>query len=75
MGRLEAALAVMSPAMATRNDIGKLKTAMETGFDAMSKRLDAMEERMSKSLDAMEERVQSLQDGWNVVADEDDWWG
>ena len=56
MGRLEAALTVMSPAMATKYDIGKLKTAMETRFDEMSKRLDAIEER-----------VQSLQDRWKVV--------
>ena len=62
MGGLEAALAVMAPAMATKYDIGKLKTAMETRFDAMSKRLDAIEES-----------VQSLQDGWRVVVpDEDD---
>ena len=72
MGGLEAALTVMAPTMATKDDMAALKTAMETGFDAMSKRLDAMEERMSKSLDAMEERVQSLQDGWKVVPDEGD---
>ena len=56
MGGLEAALTVMAPAMATKDDMAALKTAMETGFDAMSKRLDAIEER-----------VQSLQDGWKVV--------
>ena len=72
MGGLEAALTVMAPSMATKYEMEKFKTAMETSFDAMSKRVDAMEERMSKSLDAMEERVQSLQDGWEVVPDEDD---
>ena len=60
MGRLEAALTVMSPAIATTYDIGKLKTAMETRFDAMSKRLEAIEATM-----------QRLQDGWQVVPDED----
>ena len=72
MGGLKAALTVMAPTMTTKDDMAALKTAMETGLDAMSKRLDAMEERMSKRLDAMEERVQSLQDGWKVVPDEDD---
>ena len=50
------------PLIATKDDMGKFKTAMETRFDAMSKRLDAIEES-----------VQSLQDGWRVVVpDEDD---
>ena len=60
MGKLEAALTVMAPAMATKYEIGKLKTAMETRFDAMSKRLEAIEATM-----------QRLQDGWQVVPDED----
>ena len=40
--------------------MGKFKTAMETRFDAMSKRLESMEATM-----------QSLQDGWEAVPDED----
>jgi len=46
MGALEAALTVMAPAMATKYDMVALKTAMETGFDEMSKRLDNMEENV-----------------------------
>ena len=83
MGALKAALTAMPPAMATKDDIAALTTAMETGFDEMHKRfndemdgiwtrLDAMEKRMSKRLDAMEERAQSFSDGWKVVPDEDD---
>ena len=56
MGALEAALTAMAPTMATKDDMVALKTAMETGFDKMSKRLDDMEEK-----------VQSLQHGWKVV--------
>ena len=52
MGGLEAALAVMAPAMATKDDIAALTTAME---------------KMFKRLDDMEEKVQSLQHGWKVV--------
>ena len=59
MGALEAALTAMAPTMATKDDMVALKTAMETGFDEMSKRLDDMEEK-----------VQSLQHGWKVVPDE-----
>ena len=51
MGGLEAALAVMAPAMATKDDIAALTTAME---------------KMFKRLDDMEEKVQSLQHGWKV---------
>ena len=64
MGGLEAALAVMAPAMATKDDIAALTTAMETGFDEIWMRLDAMEKRMSKRFNDMEEKVQSFQDGW-----------
>ena len=32
--------------MATKDDMGKFKTAMEARFDAMSKRLEAMEATM-----------------------------
>ena len=52
MGGLEAALAVMAPPMATKDDIAALTTAME---------------KMFKRLDDMEEKVQSLQHGWKVV--------
>ena len=52
MGGLDAALAVMAPAMATKDDIAALTTAME---------------KMFKRLDDMEEKVQSLQHGWKVV--------
>ena len=52
MGGLEAALAVMAPAMATKDDIAALTTAME---------------KMFKRVDDMEEKVQSLQHGWKVV--------
>ena len=45
MGALEAALTAMAPTMATKDDMVALKTAMETGFDKMSKRLDDMEEK------------------------------
>ena len=48
------------PLIATKDDMGKFKTAMETRFDAMSKRLEAIEATM-----------QRLQDGWQVVPDED----
>ena len=58
MGALEAALTAMAPTMATKDDMVALKTAMETGFDEMSKRLDDMEEK-----------VQSLQHGWKVAAE------
>ena len=54
MGGLEAALAVMAPAMATKDDIAALTTAME---------------KMFKRLDDMEEKVQSLQHGWKVAAE------
>ena len=40
MGGLEAALAVMAPAMATKDDMTALTPAMETGFDEMFQRLD-----------------------------------
>ena len=43
---------------ATKDDMAALTTAMETGFDEMSKRLDDMEEK-----------VQSLQHGWAVAAE------
>ena len=56
MGALEAALTAMPPAMATKDDIAALTTAMETGFDEMHKRFNDMEEK-----------VQSLQHGWKVV--------
>ena len=52
MGGLDAALAVMALAMATKDDIAALTTAME---------------KMFKRLDDMEEKVQSLQHGWKVV--------
>ena len=55
MGALKAALTAMPPAMATKDDMAALTTAMETGFDEMFKRLDDMEEK-----------VQSLQHGWKV---------
>ena len=57
---------------ATKDDMAALTTAMETGFDEIWMRLDAMEKRMSKRLDAMEERAQSFSDGWKMVPDEDD---
>ena len=72
MGALEAALTVMAPTMATKDDMVALKTAMETGFDEIWMRLDAMEKRMSKRFNDMEEKVQSFQDGWKVVPEEDD---
>ena len=46
MGRLEAALTAMAPVMATKEDIEKLKTAMETRFETISRRLDVMEAAM-----------------------------
>ena len=55
MGGLDAALAVMALAMATKDDIAALTTAME---------------KMFKRLDDMEEKVQSLQHGWKVVPEE-----
>ena len=58
MGALEAALTAMPPAMATKDDIAALTTAMETGFDEMHKRFNDMEEK-----------VQSLQHGWKVAAE------
>ena len=72
MGALEVALTAMAPTMATKDDMVALKTAMETGFDEIWMRLDAMEKRMSKRFNDMEEKVQSFQDGWKVVPEEDD---
>ena len=57
---------------ATKDDMAALTTAMETGFDEIWMRLDAMEKRMSKRFNDMEEKVQSFQDGWKVVPEEDD---
>ena len=70
MGRLEAAMTVMAPAMTTKYEMDKFKTAMQTRFDDMSKRLAAMEAAM-QNFDARM-AMQRLQDGWGVVSDEDD---
>ena len=60
MGRLEAALTVMAPVMATKEDRDQFKTAMETRFEAISKRLEVMGTTM-----------QGLQSGWAVVPEDD----
>ena len=70
MGRLEAAMTVMTPAISTTYEMGKFKTAMPTRFDDMSKRLEAMGAAM-QNIDARM-AMQSLQAGWEVVPDEDD---
>ena len=72
MQALRDGIGALEAAMATKDDMAALTTAMETGFDEIWMRLDTMEKRMSKRLDAMEERAQSFSDGWKVVPDEDD---
>jgi len=87
MGALKAALTAMPPPghdaildglqalrfnTATTDDMAAWTTELETGFDEMWTRLDAMEKRMSKRFNDMEEKVQSFQDGWKLVPEEDD---
>ena len=60
MGRLEAAMTVMAPAMATKDEMDIFKTAMQTRFDDMSKRLEAMEAAM-QSFDAMSKRLEGME--------------
>ena len=60
MGRLEAAMTVMAPAMATKYEMDESKTAMQTRFDDMSKRLEAMVAAM-QSFDAMSKRLEGME--------------